>query len=207
MELSQLIDMLTGRSGVVLTMAKCKATYEIETWHMLYALAKEPNGIAHHVLRDYNVKDSDIEEEAKKITRTKDVPFITPLTPEYSVKSGQVLLAAYEECKTLDHKYIGTEHLLLGITKVKESAAYKILLNLGVDINDLRRSTLELLGIFDRNFELQDTDSANVTHVYLKDGKNRELVASYYMESNNLWLNQPMELNEIERIIAKVRGS
>ncbi|MBP8612931.1 MAG: ATP-dependent Clp protease ATP-binding subunit [Candidatus Atribacteria bacterium] len=52
-------------------------------------------------------------------------------------KAQKVILIAQEEAHTLGNDYLGTEHLLLGLIKVEEGIAYKAILNMGVDPNEL----------------------------------------------------------------------
>jgi ATP-dependent Clp protease ATP-binding subunit ClpC len=67
-----------------------------------------------------------------------DIPF----TP----RSKKALELSAEEARALGHNYIGTEHLLLGLVKEGEGMAYRVLLNLGLDLGKLRNEVMELLG-------------------------------------------------------------
>ena len=53
-----------------------------------------------------------------------------------------------EEASQLRHNYIGTEHLLLGLIKENEGSAAQVLMNLGVQLEDVRDEVLEFLGCF-----------------------------------------------------------
>jgi ATP-dependent Clp protease ATP-binding subunit ClpC len=57
---------------------------------------------------------------------------------KFSDRAQKVILMAQEEAKRLNHDYVGTEHLLLGLISVGEGLAIQVLLNLGVDLKKIR---------------------------------------------------------------------
>jgi ATP-dependent Clp protease ATP-binding subunit ClpC len=65
-----------------------------------------------------------------------------PFTP----RAKKVLDLAVEEASAMRHNYIGTEHLLLGLVKEEEGIAAQVLENLGINLEKLRKQTLQLLG-------------------------------------------------------------
>jgi ATP-dependent Clp protease ATP-binding subunit ClpC len=58
----------------------------------------------------------------------------------------QVIENAMKEAAELNHKYVGTEHLLMGLTRQDEGVAAQVLKNLGLNLNDIHRDVLNLLG-------------------------------------------------------------
>src|SRR5262249_37693534 len=65
-----------------------------------------------------------------------------PQTP----MAKKVIEYAREECNSLNHHYVGTEHLLLGLIREQERAACQVLVNLGIRLQDVRKDVLNTLG-------------------------------------------------------------
>ena len=57
---------------------------------------------------------------------------------KFSERARRVLTLAQEEAQHLNHTYIGTEHILLGLLRVSEGIASQVLANLGVSIEGAR---------------------------------------------------------------------
>lgn len=64
----------------------------------------------------------------------------------FTEKARQVITCAQEEARTLNHNYLGSEHLLLGLVRVEEGVAAKALGNLGVDLEEARFQVEEIVG-------------------------------------------------------------
>jgi len=65
---------------------------------------------------------------------------------KFSERARRVLTLAQEEAQSLNHSYIGTEHILLGLVREEEGAAAKVLTNLGVSLNKVRASVEFVIG-------------------------------------------------------------
>jgi ATP-dependent Clp protease ATP-binding subunit ClpC len=65
---------------------------------------------------------------------------------KFSERARRVLTLAQEEAQSLNHSYIGTEHILLGLVREEEGAAAKVLTNLGVNLNKVRASVEFVIG-------------------------------------------------------------
>src|SRR6266576_2696410 len=65
---------------------------------------------------------------------------------KFTERVRKVMYLAREEAARLQHDYIGTEHLLLGLIREGEGVAARVLLELGVDRKKVREETLKLLG-------------------------------------------------------------
>ena len=65
-----------------------------------------------------------------------------PHTP----RAKKVIEYSIEEARTLNHNYVGTEHLLLGLLREQEGVAAQVLMNLGLKLDDVREEVLNLLG-------------------------------------------------------------
>ena len=113
----------------------------VGTEQILIGLIGEGSGIASKVLKSVgvNLKDSRVEVE-KIIGRGSGfIEVEIPFTP----KVKKILDFALDEAKKLNHNSIGTEHLLLGITREEKSIALRILENLNVNIEKLREMIFE----------------------------------------------------------------
>src|SRR5436190_647622 len=65
---------------------------------------------------------------------------------KFTERVRKVMYLAREEAARLQHDYIGTEHLLLGVVREGEGVAARVLMELGVDRKKVREETLKLLG-------------------------------------------------------------
>jgi ATP-dependent Clp protease ATP-binding subunit ClpC len=117
----------------------------IGTEHLLLGLVSEQEGVASNVLKKLGLDLTTIRIEVERTVEQGgqnpvmgDIPF----TPH----SKKALELASEEARNIGHNYIGTEHLLLGLMKEGEGIASRVLINLGLDLDKVRRQVLELLG-------------------------------------------------------------
>ena len=109
----------------------------VGTEQILLGLIGEGTGVAAKVLKSLgvNLKDSRIEVE-KIIGRGSGfVAVEIPFTP----RAKRVLELSLEEARQLGHNYIGTEHFILGIIKLKSSGAIKLLISLDINMQDLQK--------------------------------------------------------------------
>src|SRR6266850_1944802 len=75
----------------------------------------------------------------------------------FTPRAQQVLALAGKEAKALNHTYVGTEHILLGLLREGDGVAARVLKNLDVDIEQTRQ---EILKELDPNFAAQEEQSA-----------------------------------------------
>lgn len=118
----------------------------VGTEHILLALCKEGSGCAAVILRSVNIDYCTVRKEANKLVQKgPDTLFQTgkrPLTP----RAKNVITYAQEESKNMGLKYVGTEHILLGLLREEEGVACQILKNLNLGIADARQHVYNLLG-------------------------------------------------------------
>ncbi len=144
-----MFNRFTERARKVIVYAKEEARRfnhdYIGTEHLLLGLIREGEGVAAAVLQKLGLGLETIRLEVEKLVQpgpqtqvVGDIPF----TP----RSKKALELSAEEARALGHNYIGTEHLLLGLVKEGEGMAYRVLLNLGLDLGKLRNEVMELLG-------------------------------------------------------------
>jgi len=115
------------------------------TEHILLGLIRENEGIAANVLKNSGIDLARVRQAVTNaVGRGQEASFLAqiPLT----LRANRALQLATKEARQLGHNYLGTEHLLLGLTKDKESLAAQILMGLGVDLDQLRQEVINQLG-------------------------------------------------------------
>ncbi len=142
----------TPRSKQVLILAQQESTRfnhgYVGTEHLLLGLLKLGQGVAVQVLKSMNLNLEVLRLEVEKISGSSGSTQLQGEIP-YTPRLKKVLALAAKEAKTMNYNYIGTEHLLLGILKEGESVAAKILMNLNINIDAVRK---EVLMALDPNF-------------------------------------------------------
>ena len=142
----------TPRAQQVLALARKEADRfnhnYVGTEHLLLGLIKLGQGVAVNVLQkmglDLETVRMEVEKQVGSGPETKMVGNI-PYTPRVK----KVLALAGKEAKSLNHSYVGTEHILLGLLREGEGVAARVLKNLDVDIERTRN---EILKELDPNF-------------------------------------------------------
>src|SRR5919106_6069804 len=140
----------TDRVRKVLQMAREEAArlhHEyVGTEHILLGLIREGEGVAAAVFTNFKV---DLEEIQQKIEETvkkgKAQAGAGPHLPHTS-RAKKVLELAMSEARELNHSYVGTEHLLLGLLREEKGIAAQVLTDAGVNLEQSRAETLRLLG-------------------------------------------------------------
>jgi hypothetical protein len=142
----------TPRAQQVLILARKEAERLnhnfVGTEHLLLGLIKLGQGVAVNVLRNNGIDLETARTEVKKeagLGPDRKLPDKIPYTPRVK----KVLDLATKEARALNHTYVGTEHLLLGLLREGEGVAARILRNLSMDIEKTRR---EILKELDPNF-------------------------------------------------------
>ena len=105
----------------------------VGTEQILLGLIAEGTGLASKVLKESGVSLKDGRNEVEKIIGRGSgfTPAEIPFTPRVK----RMLEISLEEARKLDHNYIGTEHLLLGLLQDSEGVAAKVLDNLGLNLS------------------------------------------------------------------------
>jgi ATP-dependent Clp protease ATP-binding subunit ClpC len=144
-----MFDNFTDRARKAISLAREEAVRlrhdYVGTEHVLLGLAREGSGVAHIALEamniGYDVIRAEIEKLAKAGQDEVEVAGQLPMTP----RTKKVLEHAMAEAKTFGQKWVGTEHLLLGLLREDNGLAYLAIINLGVDPNDLRSEVMEFM--------------------------------------------------------------
>jgi len=139
----------TDRVRKVLAMAREEAIRlqhdYVGTEHILLGLIREGEGVAAAVLMNLNVDLEQIHERIEEQVRKGKATIALGELP-YTSRAKKVLEYAMAEARELNHSYVGTEHLLLGLLREEKGIAAQVLNSLGVSLEDARAETLKLLG-------------------------------------------------------------
>jgi ATP-dependent Clp protease ATP-binding subunit ClpC len=139
----------TDRVRKVLAMAREEAIRlqhdYVGTEHILLGLIREGEGVAAAVLTNLNVDLEQVQEKIEESVRRGKATIALGELP-YTSRAKKVLEFAMAEARELNHSYVGTEHLLLGLLREEKGIAAEVLNQLGVTLEEARRQTLKLLG-------------------------------------------------------------
>ena len=177
-------DKFTERARKVMTLAQEESRRfghnYIGTEHLLLGLVGEGEGVASRVLANMGVDVSRVRTAVERIigrgerAPTREVG----LTP----RAKKVIELAVDEARRLDHQYIGTEHLLLGLVREGEGIAAGVLESLGVSLDRVRAQVVHVLsqsaGVSGvaytagarRAFALAQAEAGRLEHSFLGTG-------------------------------------
>jgi ATP-dependent Clp protease ATP-binding subunit ClpC len=195
----------TPRAQQVLALARKEADRfnhnYVGTEHLLLGLIKLGQGVAVNVLQkmglDLETVRMEVEKQVGSGPETKMVGNI-PYTPRVK----KVLALAGKEAKALNHSYVGTEHILLGLLKEGEGVAARVLRSLEVDIE---RTKTEIQKELDPNFTPAEAEEGGAEPTSKKDVKTPALRA-FGRDLTELAKKNELDpvigrRNEIERVI------
>tara|TARA_R110002073_G_C9498079_1_gene581674 strand:- start:8819 stop:11362 length:2544 start_codon:yes stop_codon:yes gene_type:complete len=117
----------------------------IGTEHILLGLVKEGSGVAANVLKNLEVDLRKIRLEVEKLVQSGPEMVTVGKLPQ-TPRAKKVIEYSMEEARNLNHSYVGTEHILLGLLREQEGVAAQVLMNLGLKLEDVREEVLNLLG-------------------------------------------------------------
>src|SRR5580658_8675535 len=138
----------TPRAQQVLALARKEADRFnhnfVGTEHLLLGLIKLGQGVAVNVLQKLGLDLDTVRMEVEKQVGTGPDQKMIGNIP-YTPRVKKVLALASKEAKNLNHTYVGTEHILLGLLREGDGVAAKVLRNLDVDIEQTRQEILKEL--------------------------------------------------------------
>src|SRR3954466_3868507 len=117
----------------------------IGTEHILLGLVKEGSGVAANVLKNLDVDLRKIRLEVEKLVQSGPDMVTMGKLPQ-TRRAKKVIEYSMEEARNLNHNYVGTEHILLGLLREQEGVAAQVLMNLGLKLEEVREEVLNLLG-------------------------------------------------------------
>src|SRR3954466_6124552 len=142
----------TPRAQQVLALARKEADRFnhnfVGTEHLLLGLIKLGQGVAVNVLQKIGLDLETVRMEVEKLVGTGPDQKMIGNIP-YTPRVKKVLALAAKEAKNLNHTYVGTEHILLGLLREGDGVAARVLKNMDVDIEQTRQ---EILKELDPNF-------------------------------------------------------
>jgi len=142
-------ERFTDRARKVMQLANQEAqrfNHEyIGTEHVLLGLIKEGSGVAANVLKNLDVDLRKIRLEVEKLVQSGPDMVTMGRLPQ-TPRAKKVIEYSMEEARNLNHNYVGTEHILLGLLREQEGVAAQVLMNLGLKLEEVREEVLNLLG-------------------------------------------------------------
>ena len=144
-----MFERFTDRARKVMALANQEAqrfNHEyIGTEHILLGLVKEGSGVGANVLKNLDVDLRKVRLEVEKLVKSGPDMVTMGKLPQ-TPKAKKVIEYAIEEARNLNHNYVGTEHLLLGLLREHDGMAAQVLMNLGLKLEEVREEVLNLLG-------------------------------------------------------------
>jgi ATP-dependent Clp protease ATP-binding subunit ClpC len=141
-------ERFTDRARMIVELANQEAQrlgrQHVTTEHILLGLVREGSGVAANVLKNLHVKLRQVQLEVERlaIVGAAGTKGKLPLAPE----AKRVMEYAMGAARELNHNYIGSEHLLLGLLREQDGVAARALASLGVTLDKTRTELLNLPG-------------------------------------------------------------
>jgi ATP-dependent Clp protease ATP-binding subunit ClpC len=156
-----MFERFTDRARKVMALANQEAqrfNHEyIGTEHILLGLVKEGSGVGANVLKNLDVDLRKVRLEVEKLVKSGPDMVTMGKLPQ-TPRAKKVIEYAIEEARNLNHNYVGTEHLLLGLLREHDGVAAQVLMNLGLKLEEVREEVLNLLGA---GVESEETPAAS----------------------------------------------
>jgi ATP-dependent Clp protease ATP-binding subunit ClpC len=199
-------ERFTDRARKVMQLANQEAqrfNHEyIGTEHILLGLVKEGSGVAANVLKNLDIDLRKIRLEVEKIVQSGPDMVTMGKLPQ-TPRAKKVIEYSIEEARNLNHNYVGTEHLLLGLLREQEGVAAQVLMNLGLKLEDVREEVLNLLG---HNMATEESGGASGERQASKGKSKTPALDSFGRDLTELARQGKLDpvigrANEIERVI------
>ena len=144
-----MFERFTDRARKVMALANQEAqrlNHEyIGTEHVLLGLLKEGSGVGANVLKNLGVYLKTVRCDVEKLVKPGPEPTGQGKLPQ-TPRAKRVIEYAISEAKGLNHNYVGTEHLLLGLLDEVDGVAAQVLMNCGLTLEGVREEVINLLG-------------------------------------------------------------
>ena len=168
--------------------------------HILLGLLYEEEEISSRVLKEFEITLESCQQQVLKIIG-QGTGIVLPFTPlRYTPRAKQIIELSQDQARKLNHNYVGTEHILLGIIQEGEGVAVKVLLNLGVDLQELRRVLLRRVASMQDEYDFDNpfSKSGSLDRIQSLDEFSRDLTK---LASDKLLDPVIGRENEIERVV------
>jgi len=203
-----MFERFTDRARKVMALANQEAqrfNHEyIGTEHILLGLVKEGSGVGANVLKNLDVDIKKLRLEIEKLVKSGPDMVTMGKLPQ-TPRAKKVIEYAIEEARTLNHNYVGTEHILLGLLRETEGIAAQVLMNLGLKLEDVRQEVLNLLGAGVDN-SYQNTGMKTASSAAQKGKSKTPALDSFGRDLTELADRGELDpvigrINEIERLV------
>jgi ATP-dependent Clp protease ATP-binding subunit ClpA len=142
-------ERFTDRARKVMALANQEAqrfNHEyIGTEHILLGLVKEGSGVGANVLKNLHVDLHKLRLEVERLVKAGPEP-VTMGKLHQTPRAKRVIEHAIAESRSLHDKYVGTEHVLLGLLREPDGIAAQVLMKLGLKLEEVRQKVLEQVG-------------------------------------------------------------
>ncbi|UCG32112.1 MAG: ATP-dependent Clp protease ATP-binding subunit, partial [Phycisphaerales bacterium] len=200
-----MFERFTDRARKVMALANQEAqrfNHEyIGTEHILLGLVKEGSGVGANVLKNLDVDLRKVRLEVEKLVKSGPDMVTMGKLPQ-TPRAKKVIEYAIEEARNLNHNYVGTEHLLLGLLREQDGVAAQVLMNLGLKLEEVREEVLNLLGA-----GAESEEASSMPSVEARKGKSKTpALDSFGRDLTELARQSKLDpvigrQNEIERVI------
>jgi four helix bundle protein len=145
-----MFERFTDRARKVMALANQEAqrfNHEyIGTEHILLGLVKEGSGVGATAMKNLGVDIKKLRLEVEKLVKSGPDMVTMGKLPQ-TPRAKRAIEYAIEEALALNHNYVGTEHILLGLLRERDGVAAQVLMNLGLTLDGVRNEVLKLLGV------------------------------------------------------------
>jgi len=158
----------------------------IGTEHILLGLVREGSGVGANVLKNLGVDLFDLPLEVEKLIK-RGPAVVTLGKLAQTPRSKRVIELAILESRSMNHNYVGTEHILLGLFGEGEGIAAQVLINLGLDLHVLRAEVLKAVAPEDD--PVRATEAKERTGARLHSDESR----IYRLGMLSVWMDDPKD--------------
>jgi ATP-dependent Clp protease ATP-binding subunit ClpC len=193
-------DKFTERARKVLSLAQEEAQRfnhpYIGTEHLLLGLVREGEGVAARVLTNMGVQLPKVRSAVEFIIGRGEGAVIGEigLTP----RAKKVIELAVDEARRLDHSYIGTEHLLLGLVREGEGIAAGVLESLGVNLEKVRQQVMQVV-----NQSSSSSQTKTQTKTPYMDALGFDLTEAARNDKLGPLVGRSMEIDRVMQILSR----
>jgi ATP-dependent Clp protease ATP-binding subunit ClpC len=199
---SDRFDKFTERARKVLTLAQEEAQRfnhnYIGTEHLLLGLVREGDGVAAKVLANLGVELPKVRSAVEFIIGRGDrsVTGDIGLTP----RAKKVIELAVDEARRLNHHYIGTEHLLLGLVREGEGIAAGVLESLGVSLEKVRN---QIIHVLNQSQPYSQQESKQTSRTPVIDQMGMDLTAAARANKLDPVIGRAKEIERVIQILSR----
>jgi len=201
-----MFERLTDRARKVMALANQEAqrfNHEyIGTEHILLGLVKEGSGVGANVLKHLEIDLRKVRLEVEKLVKSGPEMVMMGKLPQ-TPRAKKVIEYAIEEARSLNHNYVGTEHLLLGLLREQDGVAAQVLMNLGLKLEDVREEVLNLLGAGVGQIEELDDEGMEPQGESPSPSPRRGKSKTPALDSFGRDLTELAEKNELDPVIGR----